>query len=253
MLNEAARKLTVNYAKRVQGNRTYGGITTILPVKLITAGVVPIIFAVAFLSVPSFVGQLLTGSANPHLAQLGTNLVTWFQSPTAQSFATGGWQAYIYPATYFFLVFTFTFFYTSITFNSKEIAENLHKQGGFIEGVRGGEQTEKYLSKIVNRLTLFGAFSLGLLAIIPIIAQAFVNVNITLGGTSILILVSVALQTLRAVESRALMVTYDQYSQPDFFGDTSGLAPGAAESLAVKRPGLLRFIPGKPRRKTSKK
>jgi preprotein translocase subunit SecY len=250
MLNEAARNLTVNYAKRVQGNRAYGGITTVLPVKLITAGVVPIIFAVAFLSVPSFAGQLLSGSHNPHWAQIGQHLVTWFQPPTSQTLTAGGFTPYIYPLTYFVLVFAFTFFYTSITFNSKEIAENLHKQGGFIEGVRGGEQTEKHLSKIVNRLTLFGAFSLGLLAVVPIIAQAFFNQSIAIGGTSVLILVSVALQTLRAVESRALMVTYDQYSQPDFFTDTSALAPGAAESLAVKRPVLLRFFPS--RRKNKK-
>jgi preprotein translocase subunit SecY len=227
MLNEAARKLTVNYAKRVQGNRTYGGITTVLPVKLITAGVVPIIFAVAFLSVPSFVGQLLTSNHSARLAQLGGHLVTWFTTPSAQTFATQGWHAYIYPITYFLLVFVFTFFYTSITFNSKEIAENLQKQGGFLEGVRSGAQTEKHLSQIVNRLTLFGAFSLGLLAIVPIIAQVFISsASITIGGTSVLILVSVALQTLRAVESRALMVTYDQYSQPDFFYDAEPVTGG---------------------------
>ncbi|HEX7633574.1 MAG TPA: preprotein translocase subunit SecY [Candidatus Saccharimonadales bacterium] len=235
MLNEAARNLTVNYAKRVQGNRTYGGITTLLPVKLITAGVVPIIFAVAFLSVPSFVGQLLAGGHNEGLAKLGTNLVTWFQTPSAQTFATEGLKAYIYPITYFLLVFVFTFFYTSITFNSKEIAENLHKQGGFIEGVRGGEQTEKYLAKTVNRLTLFGALSLGLLALLPIIAQIFISsTSITIGGTSVLILVSVALQTLRAVESRALMVTYDQYSQPDFFHDS--------EDSGAKTSSRRRFL-----------
>ncbi len=245
MLNEAARNLTVNYAKRVQGNRTYGGITTILPVKLITAGVVPIIFAIAFLSVPSFLGQLLTGGHSARLAHIGVNLAHWFQTPSQTTFHTFGWQAYIYPVTYFLLVFVFTFFYTSITFNSKEIAENLHKQGGFIEGVRGGDQTEKYLAKIVNRLTFFGALSLGLLAVVPIVAQVFIRTNISIGGTSVLILVSVALQTLRAVESRALMVTYDQYSEPDFFSDTSALAPGAAESLGVKRPMLLRFIPKK--------
>jgi len=240
MLNEAARNLTVNYAKRVQGNRTYGGITTILPVKLITAGVVPIIFAVAFLSVPSFVGQLLSGNHSPHLAHIGTNLTTWFQTPSAQSFATEGWKAYIYPITYFMLVFVFTFFYTSITFNSQEIAENLHKQGGFIEGVRGGEQTEKYLSKIVNRLTFFGALSLGLLAILPVIAQVFISTNITIGGTSVLILVSVALQTLRAVESRALMVTYDQYSQPDFFYDAETPADAATGGRRLRFAPRLR-------------
>lgn len=234
MLNEAARNLTVNYAKRVQGNRTYGGITTVLPVKLITAGVVPIIFAVAFLSVPSFVGQLLTSNSSASLAHLGSNLVTWFATPSAQTFATEGLKAYIYPVTYFLLVFVFTFFYTSITFNSKEIAENLQKQGGFIEGVRSGAQTEKYLAKIVNRLTLFGALSLGLLALLPIIAQVFINTSVTIGGTSILILVSVALQTLRAVESRALMVTYDQYSQPDFFYDAETPADAATGGRRLK-------------------
>lgn len=216
-LNEAARRLTINYAKRVQGNRTYGGVTTTLPIKLISAGVVPIIFAVAFLAVPSFVGQLLSTSHSQRLQDLGTNLATWFQTPSATTFATYGWKAYIYPVVYFLLVFVFTFFYTSVTFNSKEIAENLQKQGGFLEGVRSGIQTEKYLSRIVNRLTLFGAFSLGLLALMPIVAQIFFSGNIALGGTSILILVSVSLETLRAVESRALMVTYDQYAQPDFF------------------------------------
>jgi preprotein translocase subunit SecY len=220
MLNEASRKLTVNYAKRVQGNRTYGGVTTILPVKLITAGVVPIIFAVAFLSVPSFVGQLLTSSNSARLAGIGKQLVTLFTTPSSHTFATLGAKAFIYPVIYFLMVFVFTYFYTSITFNSKEIAENLQKQGGFIEGVRSGLQTEKYLGKIVNRLTFFGALSLGLLAMLPIIAQLFITTSITIGGTSILILVSVALQTLRSLESRALMVTYDQYSQPDFFHDS---------------------------------
>lgn len=219
MLNEAARRLTINYAKRVQGNRTYGGVTTMLPVKLITAGVVPIIFAVAFLSVPPFAGQLMAGADSSTLQHIGQNLVTWFRPPTSQTFALGGWEPYIYPLTYFLLVFLFTFFYTSITFNSKEIAENLQKQGGFIEGVRSGQQTEKYLSKTVNRLTLFGATSLGLLAMAPIIAQAFVSTSIALEGTSILILVAVSLETLRSVESRALMVTYDQYSDPEFFTD----------------------------------
>lgn len=239
MLNEASRNLTINYAKRVQGNRAYGGITTVLPVKLITAGVVPIIFAVAFLSVPSFAGQLLTSSHSARIAELGTNLTTWFQTPSATTFAAGGWHPYIYPVTYFLLVFVFTFFYTSITFNSKEIAENLQKQGGFLEGVRSGIQTEKYLGKVVSRLTLFGALSLGILALMPIVAQVFITASITIGGTSILILVSVALQTLRAVESRALMVTYDQYSQPDFFSDADNPVD---QALGVRRP-LLQRIP----------
>lgn len=223
-LNEARRALTVNYAKRVQGNRTYGGVTTILPVKLITAGVIPIIFAVAFLSVPSFAGQLLThgkGAALTHAVtrweHLGVQLSQLFQNPSVQTFAAGGWKPWVYPITYFTLVFVFTYFYTSVTFNSKEIAENLQKQGGFIAEIRSGKQTEKYLSQIVNRLTLFGAIALGLLAVLPIVAQIYINQSIAIGGTSILILVSVSLETLRQVESRALMITYDQYEQPDYF------------------------------------
>lgn len=236
-LNEAQRRLTIHYAKRVQGNRAYGGVTTTLPIKLITAGVVPIIFAVAFLSIPSFAGQLMTGAGSERLQQIGQNLSLWFQNPSAQTFAEPGFVPYIYPLVYFLLVFVFTFFYTSITFDSKEISENLQKQGGFIEGIRSGLQTEKYLAKVVNRLTLFGALSLGLLALLPIIGQRFLTTNIALGGTSILILVSVALETLRKVESQALMVTYDHYEQPDYFYD----ATTANEAATGAR--RLRFNP----------
>lgn len=251
MLNEAAKRLTINYAKRVQGNRAYGGVTTTLPIKLITAGVIPIIFAVAFLSLPSFVGTLLSNSKTEKWAELGQNLVTWFQNPTSQTFAAGGWQPYIYPVTYFLLVFLFTFFYTSITFNSKEIAENLQKQGGFVEGVRSGLQTERFLAKTVNRLTLFGAICLGILAIMPIIAQIFVSSSIALSGTSVLILVAVSLETLRAVESRALMVTYDQYSKDDFFYDD--LSGGAVPEEAGRNKFLSRIpLLGKRTKKTVK-
>lgn len=222
-LNEASRRITINYAKRIQGNRTYGGVTTTLPVKLITAGVIPIIFAVAFLSVPSFIGQLLSNASSEGLQTLGTNLVNWFQPPSATTFTQPGFTPYIYPLVYFFLVFVFTFFYTSITFNSKDIAENLQKQGGFIANIRSGTATEKYLSKVVNRLTLFGATALGFIALMPIIGQIFLGGNVAIGGTSLLILVSVSLETLRSIESRALMITYDQYDQPDYFGDEEAL------------------------------
>jgi len=253
MLNEAAKRITINYAKRVQGNRAYGGVTTTLPIKLITAGVIPIIFAIAFLSVPSFIGTLLSNSKTEHWHTLGQNLVTWFQTPTAANFQSGGWHSYIYPAAYFLLVFIFTFFYTSITFNSKEIAENLQKQGGFLEGVRSGLTTEKFLGKTVNRLTLFGAISLGLLAIMPIIAEIFLGSNIALGGTSILILVAVSLETLRAVESRALMVTYDQYARDDFFYDDQGSGNQTPKSRGAKLLSKIPFIGKKTSSKKPKK
>lgn len=243
-LNEASRRLTVNYAKRVQGNRTYGGVTTTLPIKLITAGVIPIIFALAFLSIPSFVGQLMTGADSVRMQEIGNNLLLWFQNPSAQTFLTPGFTPYIYPVAYFLLVFVFTFFYTSITFNAKDISEELQKEGGFIEGIRAGHETEKYLSKTVTRLTLFGALALGFLAITPIIGQAFLQTNIAIGGTSILILVSVSLETLRSIESRALMITYDQYEQPDYFYDSD-----TNVAVSAKRHLKLPFI----RQKNSKK
>jgi len=250
-LNEAARNLTIQYAKRVQGSRAYGGVTTVLPVKLITAGVIPIIFAVAFLSVPAFVGQILTGTGSEKLQTIGAHLITWFQNPSPQTFATPGFTPYIYPLVYFLLVFVFTFFYTSITFNSKEIAENLQKQGGFIENVRSGAQTEKYLNKVINRLTLFGAVALGLLALTPIIAQAFLSTNVALGGTSILILVAVAVETLRAIESRALMVTYDQYEQPDYFHEVIDKEDSSNGSQKTKFRSMFNRLP-RPVRKPKK-
>lgn len=215
-INEASRRVTVNYAKRVQGSRTYGGVTSYLPIKLITAGVVPIIFATAFLSVPSYAGQIMVGSDSQNLQDWGAKLVSWFQIPDSTTFTQPGITPYIYPIVYFLLVVLFTYFYTSIAFDSKQIAENLQKQGGFIGDVRAGKQTEKYLSRLVTRLNLFGAMCLGALAILPIAAQPYLKVQIAIGGTGILILVSVALETLRAVESRALMVTYDQYSEPGY-------------------------------------
>ncbi len=235
-LNEASRKLVVNYAKRVQGNRTYGGVTTVLPVKLITAGVIPIIFAVAFLSVPSFAGQIMSSSSNPKFQELGVNLSTWFQTPSAQTFQAGGWHPYIYPVTYFVLVFLFTFFYTSIAFNAKDIAENLQKQGGFIADIRSGTETEKYLTKVVNRLTLFGALALGALAVVPIGAEIFLGNNLAIGGTSILILVAVSLETLRKIESRALMITYNQYDGSDFFQMPDEDEKNAGRFNRLKKP-----------------
>ncbi len=219
-LNEAQRVITVNYAKRVQGNRAYGGISSVLPVKLITAGVVPIIFALAFLSVPNFVGQLLQRGQSQWMQDWGLKLVEWFQTPgqNNQSLYQTGFKAWVYPIAYFLLVFVFTYFYTSITFNSKEISENLQKQGGFVPEVRPGKQTEEHLKKIVGRLTLFGALALGLLAVMPVLVEKWLKTTqFNIGGTSVLIVVSVALETLRQLESRALMVTYDgdTYSYDD--------------------------------------
>lgn len=217
-VNEAQRVITVNYAKRVQGNSNYGGIRSILPVKLIAAGVIPVIFAVAFLSLPAFIGQVLKATGNIAYSDLANNLILWFQSPSPGAFTGSAAEAFIYPTAYFVLVIIFTYFYTGIVFNSNEIAENLQKQGGFIEGVRPGKSTEKYLSQTVNRLILFGSLVLGIIAVMPFAAEYLLynvagvqNSNLSIGGTGLLIVVSVALEALRQINSRALMVTYDDY------------------------------------------
>ena len=218
-LNEAQRIITINYAKRVHGNSAYGDIKSILPIKLIAAGVVPVIFATAFLSLPSLIGQLIT-TINPGNS-LGSVLTSLFTAPNAQNFKlyptgiTGQW--FIYPSLYFILVVLFTYFYTSIIFNTNEIADNLQKQGGFIEGVRPGKTTAKYLDNVVNRLNLFGSISLGLIAMLPFITDYIFIIltgspmGLSLSGTGLLIVVTVALENLRQVDSRALMITYDDF------------------------------------------
>ena len=219
-LNEAQRVITINYAKRVRGNSMYGGIKSILPIKLIAAGVIPVIFATAFLSLPALVGQVIT-SFDPG-NEVGAWLTTVFSAPSASNFTTmypdgitGQW--FVYPIMYFLLVFAFTYFYTSIIFNTKEIADNLQKQGGFIEGVRPGGKTAEYLSKVVRRLDLFGALALGLIAMLPFatdyifILTTGQPLGLSISGTGLLIVVTVALENLRSVDSRALMITYDDF------------------------------------------
>lgn len=219
-LNEAQRIITINYAKRVHGNTNYGGIKGIMPIKLITAGVIPVIFATSFLSLPALVGQIIRSVDSTN--ELGSTLVSLFTAPSASNFSTlypNGITAqwFLYPALYFILVVMFTYFYTSIVFNTKEMADNLQKQGGFIEGVRPGQTTAKYLDKVVSHLNLFGALALGLIAMLPFItdyifiATTGSPIGLSLSGTGLLIVVTVALENLRNIDSRALMVTYDDY------------------------------------------
>ncbi|MCL2444828.1 preprotein translocase subunit SecY [Candidatus Saccharibacteria bacterium] len=215
-INEGQRVITINYAKRVHGNSAYGGVKSLLPMKLIAAGVVPVIFAVAFLSLPSFIGQVMrSADVAPGVAE---NLINWFQAPNPGTFTGSTWQAFVYPLTYFLLVVGFTYFYTSIVFNAKEIAENMQKQGGFIAGVRPGVKTEEYLKSTSRKLCLFGAVSLGLIAMMPFVADWLLftlagvqNSQLSISGTGLLIVVTVALENLRQVNSRAMMVTYDDY------------------------------------------
>jgi len=201
LLNEGTRNIPVSYAKRMRGSRVYAGVDTHLPIRVITAGVIPIIFALAFLSVPGLLGQLLSNAKTVWIANIAKETVTLF-SPSGA----------VYAVAYFLLVVSFTFFYTSVVFNPKDISENLQKQGGFVPGIRPGSQTASYLKRVVNRITLAGALGLGIIAVLPFIAQSFTQSQIlTFGGTGLLIVVSVAIETLKQLEAQAITTSYEQY------------------------------------------
>lgn len=200
-MNEAIRKVNIQYARRVRGSRTYGGQTTHLPIRVNVAGVLPIIFAVSIMLVPSFVGRLLLTTSQPFLVDLGRNLSVWF-SQTAN----------IYIATYFFIVFFFTYFSALIFFNAQDISDELKKSGAFVPGIRPGGPTKKYLEFVVTRITFAGAIFLGLVAILPSIAQRFTGIgSLAIGGTSVLIVVSVILETAKQIDSMLVGQNYDRY------------------------------------------
>ncbi len=201
-VNEAQRNIPISYARRSAAIGTYGSVDTHLPLRLITAGVIPVIFAITFLSVPQFLGQFFSKASTPWVASFATNVKNWF--------ATTSWT---YTIAYFVLIFVFTFFYTSIIFKPKDIAENLQKQGGFIPGIRPGRETAKYLRGVISRLNLSGATALGAIAVLPLLVERWLNTSqaVAIGGTSVFILVAVAIETKRQVDSRVLMATYEKY------------------------------------------
>lgn len=200
-VNQAIRKVPIQYAKRIRGARLYGGQTTHLPLRLNQAGVIPIIFAVSLVLLPSFAGRFLTASSTPTLAKIGQTLVTQFQP-----------ESWLYNLTYFLLVLGFTYFYTAIVFDPIKIADDIKKYGGFIPGIRPGKATADYLNHILNHLTLAGALFLGLVAVLPSLVQSATNItSLTLGGTGILIVVSVVLETAKQLESVVVMRNYDNF------------------------------------------
>ncbi|HSH31507.1 MAG TPA: preprotein translocase subunit SecY [Candidatus Saccharimonadales bacterium] len=201
ILNEGQRNIPVSYARRVRGSKIYAGVDTHLPLRVITAGVIPIIFALAFLSVPGFLSQLLTNAKTDWIARAAQAVGRVFEP-----------NGLVYAITYFVLVVGFTYFYTSVVFKPADIAENLQKQGGFVPGIRPGRETASYLKRVLNRITLAGALGLGLIAVLPFAVQGVTRTAaLTLGGTGLLIVVSVALETMRQVESRAITTSYEDY------------------------------------------
>ncbi|MDO8608976.1 MAG: preprotein translocase subunit SecY [bacterium] len=200
-INEATRRIPVYYAKRIKGNRMYQGATNYLPLKLNQAGVIPIIFAVSFVLFPQLLGNFLQYSKNPAIAGFAKFL--------AQLFAPSG---FFYNFFYFILVIGFTYFYTIVVFNPKKISEEIQKHGGFIPGIRPGIATKEYLQKILYKITSVGALFLGLIAVLPALVSKMTNIDsLVIGGTGILIVVSVILETFKMVESQLMMRNYDKF------------------------------------------
>ncbi|MDP3725283.1 MAG: preprotein translocase subunit SecY [Nanoarchaeota archaeon] len=197
-ISEGERKIPVSYAKQVRGNKMYGGAASYLPLRVNQAGVIPIIFALSVILFPQFLAQTLA-VVSPDLAIQMTSAVNKFAG-----------NLLLFSIAYFILVVLFTFFYTAITFDPGEISKNLQKHGGFVPGIRPGEHTRLFISKIVYRITLFGAFFLGLIAILPNVTQAITGIQtLTLGGTAILIVVAVGIEIMKQIESQLDMREYE--------------------------------------------
>jgi len=199
MVNEGTRNIPIEYARKVRG--AFQGGANYLPLKVNQAGVIPIIFAVSLVLLPSIIGRYLLASPNPSVQNIANFLNTNFTSTT-----------FLYNLTYFLLVVGFTYFYTAVQVNPEKIAEDIKKSGGFIPGIRPGKPTAEYLSRVITRITLAGAVFLGLIAILPSIVQNFTSVStLTVGGTSLLIVVSVVLETIRQMESMMETRNYESF------------------------------------------
>lgn len=200
-VNESVRRVPIYYAKRVRGSRMYGGQSTHLPLRINQAGVIPIIFAVSIVLLPSLVANYLISSANTSFASIGTFLATTFDP-----------NGIPYNAIYFALVVGFTYFYTAVIFNPQKISEEIQKNGGFVPGIRPGKPTSSFLNYVTTRITLPGAIFLGIVAILPSIVQAATGITALLvGGTSILIVVSVVIETVKILEVQMVQGSYERF------------------------------------------
>ena len=195
---QGVRKIPVQYAKRVVGRKTYGGQSTHIPLKVNQAGVIPVIFAVSLLAFPQTLGIFIK---NPEYQAFVSK---WFT-------ASGNPGIYVYTIMEFLLVVFFTYFYISITFNPDEVADNMKNSNGFIPGIRPGKSTAEYLARVLNRLTLAGAVFLALIASLPTIIYATTNIPFRFGGTSLLIVVGVAIETMKQIEAQMVMRHYQGF------------------------------------------
>ncbi|PIU76765.1 preprotein translocase subunit SecY [bacterium CG06_land_8_20_14_3_00_33_50] len=201
VITEGQRKIPVTYAKRVRGLKMYGGVSTHLPIRVTQAGVIPIIFAMSLMIFPEVIAKFLSNAKTEFIANTAKTVGSLFQ--------TGTWFFSIF---YFLLVVAFTYFYTSVIFKPDQVAENIQKQGGFIPGLRPGNQTSDYLRRVVNRITLAGAVFFGVVAVLPFIMQQFTGIkSLVIGGTGLLIVVSVAIEFMKQIEAQLVMKSYENY------------------------------------------
>jgi len=202
-MEQAQRRIPVQYAKRMVGRRMYGGTSTYIPMKVNQAGVIPAIFASSLLYIPTLAAQLFTKSSATHIP----GWITWVDDNLEQS------SSKIYMALFFILIIAFTYFYVSITFNPTEVADNMKKYGGFIPGIRPGRPTAEYLSYVLSRLTAPGSLYLGLVALFPLVALASIGVanEFPFSGISLLIMVGVGLDTVKQIESQLQQRNYEGF------------------------------------------
>ena len=199
LINEARRNIPVSYAKRVRGTKMYGGVSTFLPLSVNPAGVMPIIFALSILTFPGMIANFFIGSGGV-IGNIAQSISSFLQNPS------------VYGILYFLLVVIFVYFYTAVTFDPKTVSENLQKMGGFVPGIRPGTSTANHLSYILNRVLLIGALFLGVIAVMPSIVGGITKVMVfqfLIGGTSLLIVVSVVLETIRQINAQLQMREYE--------------------------------------------
>ena len=197
VVTEAERPIPVTYAKRIRGMKMYGGGSTYLPLRVNQAGVIPIIFALSLLMFPQMIGNFLANSSNATILAISKVLVSFSQTSV------------LYAVLYFILVFLFTYFYTAVTFDPEALATNLQKNGAFIPGIRPGVSTSQYITKVLSRITLLGAVFLGFIAVLPLIMRAVTGITaIALGGTALLIVVSVVLDLIKKIDAQISMREY---------------------------------------------
>jgi preprotein translocase subunit SecY len=202
MINEGRRNIPVSYAKRVKGRKMYGGVSTYLPLNVNPAGVLPIIFALSLMLFPSMISSFLSGAGVQVLANCAQSVTSFFENP---------WS---YGIVYFCLVFAFTYFYTAVTFDPDAISSNLQKMGGFVPGIRPGKPTATFLKYILNRVLFIGALFLGTIAILPSLVQGVTGVasfEFLIGGTALLIVVSVVLETMKQIKAQLKMREYETF------------------------------------------